>query len=227
MLWWALAILFAWLALREIYSGFVAKPGYAAPEKISMGYVGIMLAIAVAFAYLPMRTLLFERFLTDKARILAESNKVTVHCNTFFDTAVDPMSLAAGHASPETGEIVFQAPWCGVLRDHLSHPERMDAKGIFAVQMFVHESMHARGEMNEAITECQAIQRHYRAARLLGIPDAIAKASGTQFYQTQYKARRQIGGMQAPYYTDECAPGGKLDEKLDDSTWNAPSHKNR
>ena len=132
------------------------------------------------------------------------------------------MSLASGHASPDTGEIVFQSPWCGVLMDHLRHPERMDEKGIFSVQMFAHEVMHARGEMNEAITECQAIQRHVRAALLLGIPKDIAAKSGMQFYETQYKARRQIGGMQAPYYTDECVPGGTLDEKLEDSTWHKP-----
>ena len=219
MLWWGLAALFMFLALREIHSGFVAKPGYDAPEKISMAYIAIMLAIAAGFAYVPMRTLLFEHFLTEKAQILAGSSKVSVHCNTFFDTAVDPMSLASGHANPETGEVVLQAPWCGVLMDHLRHPGRMDEKGIFSVQLFAHEAMHARGEMNEAVTECQAIQRHYRTARMLGIPDDIARKSGLQFYETQYKARRRIGGLQAPYYTDECAPGGKLDERLEDSTW--------
>ena len=220
MLWWAMAGLFASFALRELYFGVVAKSGYAEPQEISKAYVGIMLAIAVAFAYLPIRTLLFERFLTDKARVLAGSTQVAVHCNTLFDTAIDPMSLAAGHANPETGSIVFQKPWCGVLMDHLANPERMDEKGMFSVQMFAHEVMHVRGEMNEAITECQALQRHYRAARLLGIPEDIARESGMQFYQTQYAARRQTGGMQAPYYSYECAPGKKLDEKLEDSTWN-------
>ncbi len=184
-----------------------------------MAYVALMLSISAAFAYTPIRYLLFEHFLTQKARILAETNKVSVHCNTLFDTAVDPMSLASGHASPESGEIVIQQPWCGVLMDHLRHPERMDMRGIFSVQMFVHESMHVRGEMNEAITECEAIQRHYRGARLLGIPDAVARKSGMLFYETQYKARATIGGMQAAYYSDQCAPGKGLDEKLPDSTW--------
>ena len=34
-----------------------------------------------------------------------------------------------------------------------------------------------------------------------------------------YKARRDEGIMQATYYSDECAPGGALDEHLSDSTW--------
>ena len=219
MLWWALAALFAWLGLREIYYGFVTKPGYSEPQEIFKGYVALMLVIAAAFAYQPIRTLLFEQFLAKKARILAEKSNVTVHCNTLFDTAVDPMSLAAGYASFETGKIAFQVPWCSVLMGVVRHPERMDRDGIFSVQMFVHEAMHVRGERNEAITECQAIQRYYRAALLLGIPDDIARKSGTNYYNVQYKERGRIGGMLAPYYSDECAPGKKLDEHLDDSTW--------
>lgn len=220
MLWWALAALFAWLGLREIYYGIVTRPGFSEPQQIFKVYVAIMLTIAVVLAYVPARKFLFERFLTREARILSESNKATVHCNTLFDTWIDPNSLASGHANPETGQIVFQAPWCGVLMDHLRHPERMDTKGIFSVQMFAHEAMHVRGELNEAVTECQAVQRHYRAARLLGIPDEIARTNATLFYETQYQARGKIGGMQAAYHSAECAPGKKLDERLEDSTWN-------
>ena len=220
MLWWAMAALFLWLALREVYYGFLARPGYSQPQPIQGSYVLILLIIAAAFAYTPVRYWRFEQFLTAKARILSESSQASVHCNTFFDTALDPMALASGHADPVTGRIVFQKPWCGVLMDQLQHPERMDREGIFSVQMFAHEAMHVRGEMNEAITECQGIQRHARAARLLGIaPDALAKQSGMTYYRLYYLQRKQIGGMQAVYYTDDCAPGKALDEKLQDSTW--------
>ena len=223
MLWWAFAALFAWLGLREIYYGIVTRPGFSEPQKIFKVYVVIMLAIAVVLACVPAQKYFLERSLTSKARILSETNKATVHCNTWFDTWIDPNSLASGHANPETGQIVFQAPWCGVLMDHLKHPERADPKGIFSVQMFAHEAMHVRGELNEAVTECQAVQRHYRAAVLLGIPDDMARKNSTLFYETQYKARAQIGGLQAPYYSEECAPGKKLDEQLEDSTWNSGS----
>lgn len=220
MLWWTGASLFLWLALRELYHGVVAKPGFDQPHRIFKPYVAITLAIAVALAYTPMRYLFFERFLAEKAQALTGVSKASVHCNTFFDTAIDPMSLAAGHADWETGEIVFQKPWCGVLMDYLKHPERMEDGGVFSVFMFAHEAMHIRGEHDEAITECQAIQRYYRAARLLGIPDDDARKGSAHYYTVLYARRRQSSGdMAAKYYSDECAPGGKLDEKLEDSVW--------
>jgi hypothetical protein len=79
--------------------------------------------------------------------------------------------------------------------------------------------MHIRGEMNEAITECEAVQRNYRAAKLLGVADETAKRNALEYYNTGYQQRREIGGMQAAYYSDQCAPGKALDEHLSDSTW--------
>ena len=220
MLWWASAGFFLWLALRELFHGLVPKQGFSQPHTILKSYVLITLLIAAACAYTPVRYWRFERFLTEKAIILSGSDQATVHCNTLFDTLLDPNSLAAGHANPETGQIVLQKPWCGVLMDYLADPESMDIQGIASLNLFVHETMHIRGELNEATTECQAIQRHYRAARLLGVDsDRIARQSGLRYYQTQYQDRGKIGGMQTAYYSDQCAPGKALDENLADSTW--------
>ncbi|MET0892952.1 MAG: hypothetical protein ABWY01_05220 [Pseudoxanthomonas sp.] len=221
MLWWALAGFFLWLGLREIYHGFVPRKGFSQPHTIFWAYVAITLAIAAAFAYTPVRYWHFERFLTGKARLLSGSQAATVHCNTLFDTLLDPNSLAAGHANPLSGQIVLQKPWCGVLMDHLRNPGEMDRQGIASLNLFVHETMHIRGELNEAVTECQAIQRHYRSARLLGIDShAVARQSGMRYYLDHYQQRGRIGGMQAAYHSDQCAPGKALDENLADSTWN-------
>lgn len=82
--------------------------------------------------------------------------------------------------------------------------------------------MHIRGEMNEARTECQAIQRNYRSAKLLGVPDDVAKQNALDIYNTNYQQRGKIGGMQSAYYSDQCAPGLAMDEQLADSTWSTP-----
>jgi hypothetical protein len=222
MLWWAFSLFFLWLSLREIYYRFVPRAGFDSPSTaISIPYVLITFAIAAAFAYMPLRYWAFERFLTEKAKILSESNKAEVHCNTVFDTMFDSQVFAAGHAQIETGRIVFQHPWCGRLMDHLDHPEKMTQEGVFSLHIFAHEAMHIRGERDEAKTDCQAIQRYARAAKLLGIASTmLAKENGMFYYTQGYQDRAAIGGMAGQYYSDQCAPGKALDEKLSDSTWN-------
>jgi hypothetical protein len=79
--------------------------------------------------------------------------------------------------------------------------------------------MHVRGELNEALTECEAVQRNYRAAKLLGVPDRIARENARDYYKIIYQRRSELGFMQAQYYSRECAPGKAMDEQLSDSTW--------
>jgi hypothetical protein len=220
VLWWVIAGFFCWLSFREIYYGYVKRPGYDSPNpEISVPYVIATALLAAAAAYTPIRYWFFERFLTEKAQILSESSKAHVHCNTVFDTFFDSNVFASGHASFETGRIVFQHPWCGRLMDHLRHPESSSREELFSMQLFVHEAMHIRGERNEAKTECQAIQRYARGATLLGVSESTAKKNGLTHYMGSYKNRAGQGAFSSQYYTDECAPGKALDEKLTDSIW--------
>ena len=73
--------------------------------------------------------------------------------------------------------------------------------------------MHARGEYNEAKTECLSVQRNYRTAKLLGVADDIAKQNALDYYD-KYYLKSSDG-----YLSKECAPGKILDEHLSDSTW--------
>jgi hypothetical protein len=82
--------------------------------------------------------------------------------------------------------------------------------------------MNVRGELNEARTECQAVQRNYRAAMLLGVSEAIAKQNALDIYNINYQQRGRMGGIQTAYYSTECAPGKAMDEHLTDSTWTSP-----
>ena len=69
---------------------------------------------------------------------------------------------------------------------------------------------------------CQAVQRNYRAAQLLGVADAIARRNALDLYNINYQDRRRIGGLTGGYYSAQCAPGKSMDEHLSDSTWAAP-----
>lgn len=153
----------------------------------------VLTLFAVGFAYPPVSTWQFERFLTKKARILSESNKAIVHCNSVGDTFFDPKVFAAGHAQPETGEIVFAHTWCDNLMKHLRNPQDATREGIIGVQIFAHEAMHIRGEMDESKTECQAIHRYARAAILLGIPKNIAKKQAWPIFKENIRPVRNPG----------------------------------
>jgi hypothetical protein len=222
MLWLLTSLFFIWCAFHEVRASLVAPAGFDRPIPVSKPYLAIVVGLAIAFAWPPVHTLMFEHFLSEKATQLADGHRAHVHCNTVWDTMFDSEMLAAGHASPVTGKIALQKPWCGTLQSYLRHPGRANDRELWSLAMFTHESMHVRGEMNEARTECQAVQRNYRSAKLLGVPDATARRNALDYYNNLYKARRDEGIMQAEYYSDECAPGKALDENLSDSTWAPP-----
>jgi len=221
MLWLTISGFFLWCAYREIRASLCAPFGFSRPFPLSKPYLALVLALAALFAWPPVHTWYFEWFLSRKATELADGHRAHVHCNTVWDTMLDTEMLAAGHADLHSGKIGLQHPWCATLRAYLRHPARANPQELWALALFTHESMHVRGEDNEARTECQAVQRNFRAATLLGVPRDIAKKNALDYYNTLYQERGQIGGMQGAYYSKECAPGGLLDEHLEDSTWGA------
>jgi len=222
MLWILTSLFFCWCAFREIRNSVVAPPGFDQPRPASKSFLALVLALAVLFAWPPIHTWYFEEFLSNRATVLADGHRAKVHCNTLFDTMMDPEMLASGHANPRTGKIGIQQPWCGTLMSYLRHPGRASYAELNSLDLFTHESMHIRGELNEVRTECQAVQRNYRAAQLLGVPDAIAKRNALDLYNINYQDRGRIGGLTGGYYSAQCAPGKALDEHLSDSTWAAP-----
>ena len=222
MLWILASLFFFWCGFREIRYSIVPRPGYDHPTPITKPYLALVLALGVLLAWTPVHRWYFEWYLSRMATALADNHRASVHCNTAFDTMVDPDMLFAGHANPRTGKIGIQAPWCDILAAYLRHPARANQKELESLDIFTHESMHIRGEMNEARTECQAIQRNYRSAKLLGVPDEVARQNALDIYNVSYQQRGKIGGMQSAYYSDQCAPGLALDEHLADSTWSTP-----
>jgi hypothetical protein len=219
MLWILAALFFCWLILRELRNGVVPPPGFNVPTPISKPFLVVCLVLALGFAWPPYRNWRFERFLSAKATQIADLHPAHVHCNTIVDTMLDQYMLAIAHADPRTGKIGIQYPWCRTLMAFLNHPERANARELDSLNMLTHESMHVRGERNEALTECEAVQRNYRAARLLGVPDRVAKKDALAYYYGDYMRREQVGGMSGSYFSDQCAPGKEMDEYLSDSTW--------
>jgi hypothetical protein len=219
MLWIAASLFFLWCAFREVHASIVPPAGFDRTKPVYAPYVAAMLILAALSAWPTLHRWYFQHYLSVKATQLADYHRASVHCNTVFDTMLDPEMLAAGHANPKTGQIGIQHPWCDRLSSYLSHPNRANEEELSSLDMFTHESMHVRGELDEVKTECEAVQRNYRAAKLLGVPDETARKNALDYYNILYKRREIVGGLSGSYFSRECAPGKALDEHLEDSTW--------
>jgi hypothetical protein len=219
MFWVLLALAFCWLIFREVRSTTVVPVDMPLARKVSKPYISVLAALALLSLWQPIHMWQFQRHLSAISTVLADSHIAHIHCNTVIDTLFDQNSMNIGHASPETGEIAFQYPWCNTLLAYLRHPGRADRQELSSLGLLTHESMHVRGELNEALTECEAVQRNLRAARLLGVPDRTARKNALDYYHSVYLPRAVREGNSDKYFSDECAPGKLLDERLSDSTW--------
>jgi len=221
MFWVLLSLFFCWLIYREYRATEVAPVDMPLTRGVWKPYVYVLAVLAAVSIWQPIHTWLFEQRLSRIATELADSHVAHVHCNTVIDTMFDPHSTNIGHASPETGQIAFQYPWCNTLMAYLRHPKRADSEELESLALLTHESMHVRGEMNEARTECQAVQRNYRTARMLGVADEVAKRNALDYYYKIYMTRAYKEGDPDRYFSDQCVPGGELDEHLGDASWSS------
>lgn len=211
MFWYLLlAAFFAWLIYRELKRPI---PFDAPRGSFSYGYLGVLGTLFAVCAWLIIDHIRFERMLTLHARELSGNPNATVHCQSLFETMVDPLPMAVAHARPDTGEIEFKATWCSHLDDHLRDPANVEGEALWALHVFTHEVMHIRGEMNEQKTDCQAYQRNHAMAERFGIPSDIAARNAAAIYG--FRSRHKT------YFSPDCRPGGSLDEKLPKPPWPA------
>ncbi|STX51017.1 Uncharacterised protein [Legionella busanensis] len=215
MIWTLFAIFFWYLIYRELKATICRFLGFQIDIAIpvSKGYLLLLFILALSCTWIPLSRWHFQRYLTNIARQLSQNPAAVVHCNTLFDTIFDEEVGVAGHADIKKGFIVIQYPKCKLLRDYISHPEQATVDELISLNILTHESMHVRGEYDEAKTECQAVQRNFLTAKLLGVPALIAKENALDYYARVYLKRRDR------YFSKDCAAGKALDEQLPDSIW--------
>ncbi|WP_131782843.1 hypothetical protein [Legionella gresilensis] len=215
MIWTLLALFFWWLIYRELKNPISKFLGFETDMAlpVSKGYLALLFVLALLCSWLSLSQWHFQRYLTKVARQLSQNPSAIVHCNTLFDTIFDEEVGITGHADIKKGYIVIQYPRCKFLKNYISHPKQATLEELISLNTLTHESMHVRGEYNEAKTECQAIQRNYLTAKLLGVPAQIAKKNALDYYARVYLKRRDM------YFSKDCAAGKKLDEQLPDSIW--------
>ena len=198
-----ISLIFVWLIYREF-----KNPNDM--DRFTQGYIAVLALIAIVMCFPILDHWRFESFLSAKASQLADNRYAKVKCATVFQSVYDKFGLA-GTANPATGQIILQYPTCDDLRDYLEAPEMANTKEIYSLNVFTHEAMHVRGEMNEQKTECQSIQRNVRSAKLLGVLTHVAEQTARDYFHGSYQTH--------PYFSEECAPGKAFDEDLSDSVW--------
>jgi hypothetical protein len=190
--------------------------------------VGLALLLAVAAAVPAVQHARLERQLGVAAGKLVGTH-VSVHCQTFGETMTD-VGQELGYVRfdaegvPERKTLIKRQP-CGDLADwlrvageprrpgELHPPAASDEDQVVAVHVLTHEAMHMSGVTDEAVAECEAMQRDERTARFLGATEEGARSLARYYWTVVYPR------MPDAYRSAECRPGGALDEHKAGAPW--------
>ena len=178
--------------------------------------VSLLVLVAVVAAIPGAERKMEERRLARVASVLA-GRHVSVHCQDGAEAFVDAGSELGwvrfgADGVPEPRTLIKRAQ-CQDLKSYLKHRSDPSWDEMVAVHVLTHESMHMRGEPNEAVAECEAVQRDAVTATELGASPEQAHALAVRYWQQVYPR------MPEDYVSSDCAPGGRLDEHLPTSPW--------
>jgi hypothetical protein len=144
--------------------------------------------------------------------------RVSVRCETLSQSWIDShaemgyVRFDEADRPEPVATLTVQA--CQDLSSWLSSNRvRPSLAQVVAVHVLTHEAMHLRGQRNEALAECSAVQRDARTAALLGATPGQADALARIYWTTVYS------DLPEDYRTAQCATGGPLDEQLPSPPW--------
>jgi hypothetical protein len=143
------------------------------------------------------------------ARVAGEivGRPVGVHCQGFFASLLD--------INDRTGEVRFPPgkppdhmfltrDTCKALKRFRTGHRRLTLGTAEAINALTHESFHLRGVVNEAATQCYAIQTDaWTVVRLGGTPEQGAAVASLVYAQQP--------NMPSEYQSSDCRAGGSLD----------------
>jgi hypothetical protein len=178
--------------------------------------VSALVLVAVVAAVPGAQRKVQERQLGKVASTLAQRH-VKVHCQSGAAAFVDAGSElgwvpfdANGVPKPYT---LIKREQCKQLKAFTKHPDRPSIDEVVAVHVLTHAAMHMRGEPNEEVAACEAVQRDALTAQALGASPQAARTVALRYWMVVYPR------MPDDYVTGDCALGGALDEHLASAPW--------
>lgn len=219
-----------WLSvLGAVGAAYYAARWATGPRTDSLGRpvrfptltVALLSILAVVAGWGPFRTWRLESALSAAATEVA-GRPATVKCQGLGGAFVD-IDDAAGHVTGRadgTMDSVAHVDWgiCKLLRSYIAKDgEKPTALEIIAVHLVTHEARHVAGTLDEATTECEAVQRDALTARALGASVMDARKLARAYWRVHYP---DLGER---YVSAACRPGGRLDENLPTSPWDPVS----
>jgi hypothetical protein len=132
--------------------------------------------------------------------------------------AGDTLDFVGGFYRVSGGtHIQLEPSICGFLVDLVYRHRRPTGLGAarlaLALDTLAHESMHRRGFVDEAVTECYAVQLVYRTAQELGVSAGYAATLHALNWRVNYAAHP------SQYHSSDCRDGGRLDLNPGSKRW--------
>ena len=91
--------------------------------------------------------------------------------------------------------------------------DRETLGAVSGIVTLAHESWHLRGLVNEALTQCYAVQTTSAVARALGVPAVEAELVAARVALDDARAQR------GEYHSPACRPGGDYDLRPETRDW--------
>lgn len=133
-----------------------------------------------------------------------------VHCQRLSEAFFDTKVSAAGHVSsdkPNVAVVNFQQ--CQHIFSWMENGKGEPTKDqIHAIHVLTHEAVHVSGQLNEAVTECTAINRDYITVKELGGTEELGRKIASSYYTGIWP------NMSKEYILEGCALDPKFDSVL-------------
>lgn len=194
-----IALLSAWLIYYLVFEPFKNRPGHRYRPNWLMVPIISMILIPTAFTEYQWQVM--EKQGSRIVQTLSKKEESNLSCQRFFNTLWDTKVSVQGYvdySKPDTATLKWKQ--CKTLQTYLSDPSAPTDEQTIAFQVLLHESMHVRGEQNEAATECAALQAHQDAAKKLGSPESSVLINLRHYMRVVYP-------NMPPQYRDENSCG--------------------